>query len=98
MGVATSHWLTGFWPTQAKVKGIVPSAAWQWGRDSSVNDPLEESGHTPLYVGLLSVWGSIDGDLIFFPIGRRAPLWGLQQTYEGNSISKLQIQVATHVF
>jgi hypothetical protein len=44
-------------------------AAWYWGSDSSViNDPLEEQGHTPLYVGLPSTWGSVDGDLMFFPI------------------------------
>jgi hypothetical protein len=44
----------------------VLSAAWHWGRDSSVvNDPLGEPGRTPLYVGLLSVWGSVDGDHIF---------------------------------
>ena len=41
MGVSTTRWLTGLWPTQAKVEVIVPRAAWQWGRDSSVvNDPL----------------------------------------------------------
>jgi len=46
-----------------------------------VNDTLGEPGHTPLYVGLPSAWGSVDGDLMFFPIRRRAPFWGLQQTY-----------------
>jgi len=57
-------------------------AAWHWGRDSSVvNDPLGEPGCTPLYVGLLSAWGSVDGDLMFFPICRQAPFWGLRQTY-----------------
>jgi len=59
----------GLWSTQAKVEGIVPKAAWHWGRDSSViNDPLVEPGHTPLYVRLLSAWGSVERDLIFFPI------------------------------
>jgi len=39
------------------------------GRDSSVvNDPLGEPGHTLLCVGLPSAWGSVDGDLTFFPI------------------------------
>jgi len=39
------------------------------GRDSSiVNHPLGEPGHTPLYVGLPSAWGSVDGDLMFFPL------------------------------
>jgi len=67
---------------QAKVEGIVPGAAWHWGSDSSVvNDPLGEPGRTPLYVGLPSAWGSVDGDLMFFPICRRAPFWGLRQTY-----------------
>jgi len=40
-------WLTGLWSIQAKVEGIVPKAAWHWGRDSSVvNDPLGEPGRT----------------------------------------------------
>jgi hypothetical protein len=64
----------------AKVGGVVLKAAWHWGSDSSVvNDPLGEPCHTPLYVGLPSAWGSVDGDLMFFPICRRAPFWGLQQ-------------------
>jgi hypothetical protein len=76
MGVAMTRWLLGYWFTQAKVEGIVPKAAWHWDRDSSVvNDPLGEPVHTPLYVGLLSAWGSMDGDLMFFPICRRAPFW-----------------------
>jgi len=29
--------------------------------------PLGEPGHTPLYVGLLSAWGSVDSDLMLFP-------------------------------
>jgi len=46
----------------------VLKAAWYWGRDSSVlNDPLGEPGRTPLYVGLPSTWGSVDGDQIFSP-------------------------------
>jgi len=58
----------GLWSTQAKVEGIVLRAAWQWGSDSSVvNDLLGEPGRTPLYVGLLSAWGSVDGDLMFIP-------------------------------
>ena len=47
MGVATTHagqW-DSLWSTQAKVEGIVPKAAWHWGRDCSVvNDPLGEPG------------------------------------------------------
>jgi len=63
------------------VEGIVPKAAWHWGRVSSVvNDPLGAPGCTPLYVGLSSAWGSVDVDLMFFPICRRAPIWGLRQT------------------
>jgi hypothetical protein len=43
-------------------------AAWNLGSDSSViNDPLGEPGHTPLYVGLPSTWGSVDGDCMFSP-------------------------------
>jgi hypothetical protein len=42
-------------------------AAWHWGSDSNViNDPLGEQGDTPLYVGLLSTWGSMNNDLTFF--------------------------------
>jgi len=82
-GCYKTHWLTGLWSTQAKVKGIVPKAAWHWGSDNSViNDPLGEPGHTPLYAGLLSAWGSMDCDLMFFPICRRAPFWGLQHMNE----------------
>jgi len=67
----------GFWSTQAKVEDIMPWAAWHWGTDSSVvNNPLGEAGHTPLYVGLPSTWGPMEGDLMFFPICRRAPFLG----------------------
>ena len=82
MGVAMTRWLTGLWSTQAKVEDIVPKAAWHWCRDSSViNDPLGEPGRTPVYVGLPSAWGSMDGDLMFFLICRKAPFWGLLQTH-----------------
>jgi hypothetical protein len=81
-GCYDTRWLTGLWSTQAKVEGIVQRAAWHWGRDSSVvNDPLGEPGRTPLYVGLPSAWFSVDGDLIFFLIRRRAPFWGLRQPH-----------------
>jgi hypothetical protein len=64
-----THWLMGLWSTKAKVEGIMLKAAWHWGSDSSVvNDPLGEPGCSPLYVGLLSTWDSMDGDLMFFPI------------------------------
>jgi len=66
MRVAMTHWLTGLWSTQAKVEGIMLKAAWRWGKECSViNDPLGEPGRTPLYVGLPSTWGSMDGDQIF---------------------------------
>jgi len=66
--VATTRWLTGLLSTQGKVEGIALKAAWHWGSDSRVvNNPLEEPGHTPLYVGLLSVWGSEDSDCMFSP-------------------------------
>ena len=82
MGVATTRWLTALWSTQAKVEGIVPTAAWHWGRNSSViNDPLGEPGHTPFYVGLPSAWGFVDSDLMFFPTCSWAPFWGLCQPY-----------------
>ena len=67
-GCYDTRWLTGLWSTQAKMEGIMLKAAWHWGRDCSVlNDLLGEPGHPPLYVGLPSTWGSVDGDLIFFP-------------------------------
>jgi len=48
------------------VEGIMLKAAWHWGTDCSVrNDPLGEPGCTPLYVGLLSTWGYVDGDQMF---------------------------------
>ena len=67
-------WLTWLWSTQAKVQGIVLRAAWHLDSDSSViNDPLEEPGHTPFYVGLLSMWSSVDGDRSFPPFRGSAP-------------------------
>ena len=81
MGVTITRRLTRLWSTQAKVEGIVLRAAWHWGRARSVvNNPLWEPDHTPLYVGLPSAWGSMDGDLMFLPIYSRAPFWGLWQT------------------
>ena len=64
-----TYWLMGLWSNEAKVEGVMPRAAWHWGRDSSVvNDPLGEPGRTALYVGLLFAWGAVDGDLMFSPI------------------------------
>jgi hypothetical protein len=60
-GCPCTHWLMGLWSTQTKVEGVVSKAAWHWGSDSSViNNPLGKQGCTPLYVGLLSTWGSMD--------------------------------------
>jgi len=68
-GCYNTGWLTGLWSTQTNVEGIMLKAAWHWGRDCSVlNDPLGEPGRTPLYVGIPSTRGSMDGDLIFFPL------------------------------
>jgi len=47
----------------------------------TLEDPPGEPGRTPLYVGLPSAWGSMDGDHMFSPICRRASFWVLQQTY-----------------
>jgi hypothetical protein len=67
-GYYETRWLTGLWSTQAKLEGIVMKAAWHWGRDSSaVNDPHGEPGCTPVYVGLPSAWGSVDGDYMSSP-------------------------------
>jgi len=66
MRVTKTCWLMGLWSTQAKVEGIMPKTAWHWGSESRViNDPLGEPGRTPLYVSLLSTWGSVDGDHMF---------------------------------
>jgi len=62
-----TRWLMGLWFTQAKVvcRGLHGTGV---GGSSVINDPLGEPGRTPLYVGLPSVWVSVDGDLMFFPI------------------------------
>jgi len=67
MRVSMTRWLTGLWSTQAKVESIVLKAAWHWGSDSVVNDPPGEPGRTPLYEGLPSAWGSVEGDRMFSP-------------------------------
>jgi hypothetical protein len=68
MRVTVTCWLARLWSTQAKVDGVVLKAAWHWGSDSRcINIPLGEPGCTPLYVGLLSAWCSVDSDHIFFP-------------------------------
>jgi hypothetical protein len=76
MRVAMTRWLTVLWSAQAKVEGIVLKAAWYWGSDSSVvNNPLGKPGHTPLYIGLLSTWDSMNGDHMFPVFHGRAPYW-----------------------
>jgi hypothetical protein len=73
----------GLWSTEAKVEGIVPRAAWHWGSDSSaVNDPPGELGHTSLYVGLLSAWGSVDSDCMFSSHFLEGLLFGDSEKYE----------------
>jgi len=71
-GTTCRGWtLTGIWPTQAKVEGIVLKAAWHWGSNSSViNDPPGEPG-------LLSMCGSADGDNMFSPHFVQLRNWGL---------------------
>ena len=59
-GYCDTRWLMGLWSTQTKVEGIVLKPAWHWGSNSIVNDSLGEPG-------LLSTWGSMDGDCIFSP-------------------------------
>jgi hypothetical protein len=67
-GYHDTCWLTGLQSTRAKVEGIMLKAACHWGSDSRViNNPSGEPGHTPLYVGLPSVWASMDHDRMFFP-------------------------------
>jgi len=46
----------------------VLKAAWHWGSTCSVtNDPLGEPGHTPLYIGFPTMWGSVGGYQILSP-------------------------------
>ena len=79
-------WLTGPWSTSVKVKAIMLKDAWHWGSDSSVvNDPLGEPGHSPLYAGFLSTWGSMDGDCMLSPL-----------SWEGQSISLHRDPVGKH--
>ena len=67
-GCYNTRCLTGLCSTQTKVEGIVTNAAWHWGGECSVvEDPLGEPGRTPLYVRLLSAWGSVDRDIVFIP-------------------------------
>jgi hypothetical protein len=83
-GCYDTHWLTGLWSTKVKVEGIVPRAAWHWGRDSSVvNDHRVEPVFTPLYVGLPSVCGSVDGHLMFFLYVCGRALFGDCGSYTG---------------
>jgi hypothetical protein len=75
--------LTGLWSTQAEEEGIVLKAAWHWVRDRNVeNGHLGEPGRTPLYVGLPSTWGSVDGDQMFSPFFVGGLLTGGLLTYE----------------
>jgi hypothetical protein len=68
-GCYNTCWLMGLWSSQAKAEDTVPRTAWHWGIDSIVvNDLLGESGQTPFYVGLWPTWGSMNSDLMFFPI------------------------------
>ena len=64
-------------------------AAVHRGCDNSViNDPLGEPGRTTSYVGLLPTWGSVDSDLMFYPICRWVPFWGLWQTYMNERLNR----------
>jgi hypothetical protein len=77
----------------------VLKAAWHWGSDSSViNDPLGEQGRTPMYVGLLSTWGSVDGDLMFFPILEDGSFFGdsSRHSYKCSTFSWAHIKVPVH--
>jgi len=65
-GYHDAQWVTGLWSTHAKVEGIMLKAARHWGNDSSVvSDPLGEPDRTPLYLGLMFAWSSVDSDYIF---------------------------------
>ena len=81
-GYYNTRWLKGLWPTQAKVESVVLKAAWCWGSYSCVDDPLGEAGRTPLYVGLPSRWGSVDGDRMFSPLSWEGSLYGDSDRYK----------------
>jgi hypothetical protein len=82
-GYYDTHWLTGLWSTQAKMEGIVLKAACHWGSNCSVvNDPLGEPGHTPLYAGLLSMWGSMGDDQMFSLFSWEGSLTGDSDGYK----------------
>ena len=67
MGFVTNQGNSRPWPPQAKVDGVTLRAALQYGGNSSViNGPLLEPGRIPLYVGLPSECGYVDGDCMFF--------------------------------
>jgi hypothetical protein len=71
------RWLMGLWSTQAKMDAIVLKAARHWDSDSSaIKDPLEEPGRTLLYVGILTVWGSVDSDRMLSPFSCVGSLTG----------------------
>jgi hypothetical protein len=55
------------YPSQGGRYRAVGCIALGW-RQQYCNDPPGELGRTPLYVGLPSAWGSVDGDLLFFPV------------------------------
>jgi hypothetical protein len=98
-GYHYTHWLTGLWSTQPKVEGIVLKAAWHWSSDSSViNDPLGEQDRTPLHVGLLSTWDSVDDDLIFLPILEKGSFFGesSRHSYKCLMFSCAHIKVPVH--
>jgi hypothetical protein len=78
-GYYDTRWLTGLRSTGGQMEGIMLRAAWHWGSNSSVvNDRFGEPGCTPLYVGVLFSWGSVDGDSMFSPHFKGNLLnWGL---------------------
>jgi hypothetical protein len=77
------HVLIGLRSTQCKLERIVLKAAWRWSSESSVvNDPLEEPEGTPLYVGIRSAWGSVDGEYTFSPHSVVRLLFGYSDRYK----------------
>jgi hypothetical protein len=63
-----TRWLTVLWSTEAKVEGIMPMTAWNWGRHNSVvKDPLGIPGRNSLYVGIPSTSVSWTVTLCFSP-------------------------------
>ena len=82
-GYYDTCWIAGLWSIQVKVEGIPLKAVWHWVNESRViNDLVGEPGRTPLCVGLLSMWGSKNGEQMFRPFSWEGSLIWDSDGYE----------------